>query len=289
MKHHRFIQIIAAPVLIVILFISCISVPAGSGGSAGAENEEVSVPERTTDRPEKQEVAGAIDFRDPGYGRLLSTAPVDGQPVFFAAVTRLYDREEEYDFGLRLLARQAALYREAVVRSKALTVSTTRYEGAREQVEVDYNQDLIESLTERIRVLEYYEDNRGTYMKGVLTGDRLPRFEFGRSSSNGIPEWFVQMPQYPGYVTAVGVSQRQMFFSDSLLESEKKALDNMARQFNIGIEKQRDDIEIGGAGATYRQQSIESVNVRLKGFYILDRWISPDGNTYYTLAVAPKK
>lgn len=289
MKYHCSIQMIAASVLILILSVSCASVPAGTEGSAGAQDQGLRVTEQTSERPEKQEVAGAIDFRDPQYSRLLHTVPVDGQPVFFAAVTRLYDREEEYNFGLRLLARQAALYREAVVRSKALTVSTTRFEGAREQVEVDYNQELIDSLKGKIRVLEYYEDNRGTYMKGVLTGERLPQLEFDRESSNGIPNWFVQMPQYPGFITAVGVSQRQMFFADSLLESDKQTLANMARQLNVGIEKRRDDIEVGGAGSTYRQQSIESVNVRIKGFYILDRWISADGNTYYTLAVAPKK
>lgn len=289
MKHYCSIQMIAASVLILVLSVSCASVPAGTEGSADVRDQGLGVPEQTVDRPEKQEVAGAIDFREPQYSRLLHTAPLDGQPVFFAAVTRLYDREDEYDFGLRLLARQAALYREAVVRSKALTVSTTRFEGAREQVEVDYNQELIDALQGKIRVIEYYEDNRGTYMKGVLTGERLPRFDFDRGNSDGIPNWFVRMPQYPGYITAVGVSQRQMFFADSLLESEKQTLANMARQFNIGIEKQRDDIEIGGAGSAYRQQSIESVNVKLKGFYILDRWISPDGNTYYTLAVAPKK
>ncbi|MGC9311539.1 MAG: hypothetical protein ACP5IA_02520 [Sediminispirochaetaceae bacterium] len=289
MKYHCSIQMIAASVFILILSVSCASVPAGTEGSAVAQDQGLKVPEQTSERPEKQEVAGAIDFRDPQYSRLLHTVPVDGQPVFFAAVTRLYDREDEYDFGLRLLARQAALYREAVVRSKALTVSTTRFEGAREQVEVDYNQELIDALQGKIRVLEYYEDNRGTYLKGVLTGERLPRFQVGRESANGIPQWFVQMPQYPGFITAVGVSQRQMFFADSLLESDEQTLANMARQFNVGIEKKRDDIEVGGAGSTYRQQSIESVNVRIKGFYILDRWISADGNTYYTLAVAPKK
>ncbi len=289
MKYKRLIHIVAAQVLIFILFISCASVPVGTEERALMPEEEKSVQDHMAERPAKQKVPGAIDFREDRYSKLLNTAPVDGQPVFFAAVTRLYDREEEYEFGLRLLARQAALYRETVVRSKALTVSTTRFEGAREQIEVDYNQDLIESLQERIRVLEYYEDNHGTYLKGILSGERLRQFEVSRQASNGIPEWFIEMPQYPGFITAVGVSQRQMFFADSLLESDKQTMANMARQFSIDIEKKRDDIEVGGAGSTYRQQSIENVNVRLKGFYILDRWISPDGNTYYTLAVAPKK
>jgi len=44
---------------------------------------------------------------------------------------------------------------------------------------------------------------------------------------------------------------------------------------------------VGGLGSSYRQTSLEEVETEVRGFYILDRRISSDGNTFYTLAVCP--
>jgi len=276
--------------LVPFLILSCVT--GGTrppGQKEGSElNGELGTDE-TRNRPEKIEINGAIDFRDPAFRHLLDTSPVNGKPVFFAAVTRLYDREEEYVFGKRLLARQAAIFRGALVNAKTLTLSTAQYEGALEDVEVEFDRDRIESLQNNIEVVEYYEDNRGSYLKGVWKGVRLPDFQVPRGMENDAPDWFIRMPDYKGYAVSVGVSQRQMFFAESILESEKQTLANMARQFNVDIEKQRDDLEIEGLGTAYKQKNMEIVNVSFRGFYILDRRISADGNTFFTLAVAPVK
>ncbi len=276
--------------LILLVFNSCASVE--NEGNMSTEPEvptEDARGEIDLKREDRIQVPGAIDFRVSEYRELLNTAPLKGKPVFFVVVSRMYNREDEYEMGRRLLARQAAIFQNALVRGKALTVSNSRYEGTREVVDISYNESSMASLYDRIRVVEYYEDNMGTYMKGVLSGISLPSFEFAQNGEGDVPAWFLEMPQYPGYLTAVGVSQRQMYFYKSLLESEEQTLLHIARQLNIGVSKERADIEIEGKGAAHRQSSLEEVETQVKGFYILDRHISADGNTFYTLAVCPIK
>lgn len=283
-----------SPFLILILLgalhLSCTTTGHQSKQSdAAAEALEAEAGQKDLGPSDKIVVPGGIDFTDQEYRHLYRTHPVDGKPAFFVAVTRMYNREEEYEMGRRLLARQAAIFYQADVEATSVTVSSSRFEGAREKVQVDYNKGLLAEMLERIRVIEYYEDARGTYMKGVLTGVTLPDFSYTKEIQNDLPAWLHTQPEFPGYITAVGVSQRQMFFASSLLKSEEQALASMARQFSIGVNKKRDDIEIGGLGSSFKQSNVEEVSTTVKGFYILDRWISKDGNTYYSLAVCPVK
>lgn len=281
---------LSIPVLVLItLFFSCSTIGSPPVAASGSDFSTSAVQERGRDlgRDERIVVPGAIDFRSAEYRQLLRTPPLNGMPVFFVAVSRLYDREEEYEMGRRLLARQAALFQKAYVKGKSLTVSNSRYEGSREVVEVDYDRSSLASLYERIRVVEYYEDNNGSYMQGVLTGVRLPDFKIPENGGEDAPPWFTKIPEYPGYLTAAGVSQRQMFFFKSLLESEEQTFLNMARQLSVGVSKERADIEVEGLGSAYQQSSLEEVDTVVRGFYILDRQISRDGNIFYTLAVCP--
>jgi len=292
MMYRRNSHLLIASVLVLSACIACTNTGRAVGTAKSGPAHPVSekdAPNKTTVKPAKRSISGAMDFRDPPFLNLTDTSPRNGDPVFFVALTRLYDRDEEYEFGLRMLARQAAIFREVRVSASTLTVSTGQYEGSREQVEVDYDRDLLDSLYDRIRVLAYYEDNLGTYMKGSLEKGNLPTFRFSRERKNGVPVWVLRMPSFPDYITAVGISERKMFFADSILASEKQAMANMARQFQIDIGKERQDVEIGGLGSVYKQQSMEVSDIKLNGFYVLDRQISDDGNTFYTLAVAPKR
>lgn len=289
MVMRKFLKLSVPVLMMIILLFSCVSTDIPSAVSSGSPDGDGSVNDRDLQREDRIVVSGAIDFRNPEYKHLLKTPPMKGMPVFFVAVSRMYNREDEYEMGRRLLARQAALFRNAYVRGKSLTVSNSRYEGSREVVDVDYDESSLASLYDRIRIVEYYEDNNGSYMQGVLKGVTLPEFRVPKDSNSEIPPWFTRIPEYTGYLTAVGVSQRQMYFFKSLLESEEQTLLNMARQLNIGVSKERADIEVEGLGSAHQQTSLEEVETTVKGFYILDRRISRDGNIFYTLAVCPVK
>jgi hypothetical protein len=79
-----------------------------------------------------------------------------------------------------------------------------------------------------------------------------------------------------------------MYLSESLGAADEQAMANLARQFHIEVERKRLDLEQSG-GTAYTQYNIQRSEAVLSGVYVMDRWISTDGNSYYTLAVVPEE
>ena len=253
----------------------------GSSGSVREEN-------RDSDRPPVIEVVGHIDFTEEPFRDVLTTVPEDGTPVFFVAVPRMAERENEYRTGVMLLARQAALYKRASVSAKFMTQSNNRDMGYREQVDVEVDNELVQSMVDKVEITTHYRDVEGSYFHGILNGETLPRFKISTDVQRGVPQWFTNLPAYEGYITAVGTAQRHMFIAESFMQSDRQALAALAKQRNINVKQKRDDLERESQGSAYQQLNLEITNATVRGFYVIDRWVSEDGNTYYSLAVCPK-
>lgn len=243
---------------------------------------------RESERPPVTEVTGRIDFTEESFRGLLTTVPENGTPVFFVAVPRMADRENEYRTGVMLLARQAALYKRASVSAKFMTQSNNRDMGYREQVEVEVDKELVQSMVDKVEIITHHRDVEGSYFHGILKGETLPRFKVSTEVRQGVPQWFTNLPEYDGYITAVGTAQRHMFIAESFMQSDRQALAALAKQRNINVKQKRDDLEREYQGSAYQQLNLEITDATVQGFYVIDRWVSEDGNTYYSLAVCPK-
>lgn len=282
-------------VLFIGILLSCTS------GTFHAESETVAADsEESTNlnegaesieagRPPVIEVSGLINFNQAPYRKLLNTIPDKGKPTFFAAVPRMANRENEYRMGHMLLARQAAMYREAGVTAKFLTQSNNRDMGYREQVDVDVDKSVVQSMVDKINVTEHYQDTQGSYFSGVLKGTRISSFNVQTEVVGEVPQWFVDPPSYKGFIVAVGTSSRHMFIAESFLQSDRQALAAIAKQLNIEVKHKRDDLEKANQGSAYQQLNLQITDTTVRGFYVIDRWVSKDGNTYYSLAVCPVK
>jgi len=198
------------------------------------------------------------------------------------------ERENEYRTGVMLLARQAALYKRASVSAKFMTQSNNRDMGYREQIDVEVERDLVQSMVDKVEITAQYRDVAGSYFHGILKGESLPRFEISTAVRQGVPKWFTNLPAYDEYITAVGTAQRHMFIAESFMQSDRQALAALAKQRNINVKQKRDDLEREYQGSAYQQLNLEITDTAVQGFYVLDRWVSKDGNTYYSLAVCPK-
>ncbi|MCF7915707.1 MAG: LPP20 family lipoprotein [Spirochaetaceae bacterium] len=240
-------------------------------------------------RPPIVEVSGLIDFHQSPYRNLLTTVPDKGSPTFFAAVPRMANRENEYRMGHMLLARQAAMYREAGVTAKFLTQSNNRDMGYREQVEVDIDKSLVRSMVDKIKITDHYQDVQGSYFSGVLKGIQITGFKVQTEVTDTVPQWFLNPPSYEGYIVAVGTSGRHMFIAESFLQSDRQALAAIAKQLDIEVKQKRDDLEKEYQGSAYQQLNLQITDTTVRGFYVIDRWVSSDGNTHYSLAVCPVK
>ncbi|MDZ7795005.1 MAG: hypothetical protein U5P10_15325 [Spirochaetia bacterium] len=242
-----------------------------------------------SERPPVIEVSGLIDFNQSPYRNLLNTVPDKGNPTFFAAVPRMANRENEYRMGHMLLARQAAMYREAAVSAKFLTQSNNRDMGYREQVDVDIDKSLVRSVVDKIKITNHYQDAHGSYFSGVLKNITISEFNVQTEVVGNVPQWFIDPPSYEGFIVAVGTSGRHMFIAESFLQSDRQALAAIAKQLNIEVKHKRDDLEKEYQGSAYQQLNLQITDTTVHGFYVIDRWVSKDGNTYYSLAVCPVK
>jgi|SRR6056297_430043 len=242
-----------------------------------------------TEKPPVKEVSGLIDFNQTPYRNLLNTVPDKGNPTFFAAVPRMANRDNEYRMGHMLLARQAAMYREAAVSAKFLTQSNNRDMGYREQVDVDIDKSLVRSMVDKIKITNHYQDAHGSYFSGVLKGITISGFNVETEVVGDVPQWFIDPPSYEGFIVAVGTSGRHMFIAESFLQSDRQALAAIAKQLNIEVKHKRDDLEKEYQGSAYQQLNLQITDTTVHGFYVIDRWVSKDGNTYYSLAVCPVK
>src|SRR6056297_314342 len=240
-------------------------------------------------RPPIIEVAGLIDFNQSPYRDLLHTVPDKGNPTFFAAVPRMANRENEFRMGHMLLARQAAMYREAGVTAKFLTQSNNRDMGYREQVDVDIDKSLVRSMVDKIKITDHYQDVQGSYFLGVLKDIQIAGFNVQTEVVGTVPQWFLNPPSYEGYIVAVGTSGRHMFIAESFLQSDRQALAAIAKQLDIEVKQKRDDLEKEYQGSAYQQLNLQITDTTVHGFYVIDRWVSRDGNTHYSLAVCPVK
>jgi len=280
--------------VLLLFVVGC----ASSGVSEGARRASAEEPEKAEETT-RITVKGDIDFTAAPYRNLLSTPPRGGQPCFFASVPRKADREEEYEAGLTALAYQAARWRKAEVTAKYLTKKEGREMGYLEEVEVEVPPELVRDMREEIEVLTSYADRSGSYLQGTLAGElpgdmALPSEDAAGGTmgqgeqQNGRPEWVLSPPELAGYLTAVGAGNRHMYFADSIRSADEQALANLARQVSVEVERKRLDLERGG-GTLYTQYTIQISEAVLRGAYILERWISPDGSDYYSLAVAPRQ
>jgi len=288
-------KLIALIAIFVMMILSCTSGSLFNSSEANppepveSTNSNQESENLASKRPPIIEVSGLIDFNQSPYRNLLHTVPDKGKPTFFAAVPRMANRENEYRMGHMLLARQAAMYREAGVTAKFLTQSNNRDMGYREQVDVDIDKSLVRSMVDKMKITNHYRDVQGSYFSGVLKGFQITKFNVQTEVVGTVPQWFINPPSYEGYIAAVGTSGRHMFIAESFLQSDRQALAAIAKQLDIEVKQKRDDLEKEYQGSAYQQLNLQITDTTVRGFYVIDRWVSRDGNTYYSLAVCPVK
>lgn len=252
---------------VVLVFASC----ATGGGS----------PSRTT-------LDGAVDFRTTAYSSFLDTRPAGGAPVFFAAVQRMSDREEEFDACLAAAAQQASRFIAAQASSYFIVQENNKNLLYLEGLEVQYDTALAEELMADLTVIRELQDRDGSYILARLEGHSVGPIPYNPSAAGGMPSWVRDFPSIPGYYVGVGLSQRAGRFGASIQDADDRAMEEIIRQISVSQFTDRRDIEVDTVGSAFVQKRKEISEAVVLGFYVIHRWISPDGSSYYSLAVCPR-
>ena len=290
--------------LIIILtaagLISC-STRQGAAGTAGSDTSAVSVLEGGTETqagtrstaensiPEPVTVSGVMDFLSPRYSFLWNTFPREGTPVFFASTPRREFREEEAEYCLYDAARQVSLYYAARVETKLAVKANNKDLGLKESVKTGFDRDLAGKIMKDLTVLYHFRDNEGTYMLvscpdftlGITAGEAVAPLD------KAAPRWITEIPVFKGMLVSVGVVERSRYLTDSLKKADDQVLANLSRQVSINVKSKRMDLEMQ-RGTAFDETHYDVSSSIIKGFYILARWRTGDGNTYYSLGVCKK-
>jgi hypothetical protein len=279
MKRNRLL--LAILIISVMGLGSCVSSPK-------TEPEKEKTTEAKAEKPPVVKVAGTIDFSAYEGGALWNTLP-DGNPLFFAAVSRMGDRDMEEEECLNRAAVQASKFIAVQAKAKFISQKSNTGVGYASDIEINYDTELAVSLKEDLSVEKTYQDNEGTYVIARLGSTQMGSIPYKVSSQGGKPAWVENPPAISGYYTAVGVAQRSRFFADSVAAADDMALEDLVKQISIGIKSARSDISVDRVGTATDQINYEEAEATVSGFYVIARWRTNDGSFHYSLAVAPKK
>lgn len=276
--------------IITMLFIlfSCQTQDHLNPPESSVNREEESLPPETEGIPDPVEVNGVIDFRSEEYRFLWDTAPKGDVPVFFASSPRREFRDEEASYCLFDAARQVSLFHAARIETKQAVKSNNKDLGYKESVKSGFDRDLALKLMKDLKVISYFRDLEGSYMlveDPSLTVNIPYTGEF--ISGGDEPPWAIEVPEIEGMLVSVGVVQRSQYLSSSLKRADDQALANLSRQVSINVKSKRTDLEVQ-SGTAFAETRYDVSSSILKGFYVLARWRTGDGNTYYSLAVCKK-
>ncbi|MBI9107372.1 MAG: LPP20 family lipoprotein [Spirochaetales bacterium] len=252
------------------LFISC---------STNSDNKTKSVPVSVYSSP--------IDFSESDFQAMLNTYPVNGTPRFFASVIRKSRREDELPAALLQASEQASKYIAVKAVSQFYTERINSSMRYIRNLEVVWDRGLALDMIDRLSLIAVFKDTYGTYIIAELADENLPAIPYSTKWKNGKPEWTNVIPEIPGYMVSVGISLQAGYVAESFTASDNQALEDLARQISVDIVTGKRQIE-NAIGTASIQQNLETSKVVIPGFYILDRWRTPNGRYYYSLGVAPE-
>ena len=228
-----------------------------------------------------------IDFSGAGFNKYLKTYPSKGSPVFFASVQRMSDREKEKAAALLNASEQASKYIAVKAVSKFYSEKLNSSIKYMHDLDVLWDRELALDMIDRLEVLQVSQDTYGTYLTSTLPDYSLGSIPWMNiTASETSPSWTNLIPEIPGYIVSVGIALQTGYVADSFKAADNQALEDLARQISVDIISGRKVIE-NGIGTAALLTNYEESEVVIPGFYILERWRSPDAHYYYSLAIAP--
>ncbi len=253
----------AAPFFVWILSFVLISCASDQGGRAAASE----------------------DIKIRGF---VESFPFDSRPVFIGLSPRLQDRSAEEAAAVADAAVKAARYGELT----GTVVYAAKRQGSFSSVVVEYriedDPDSVAEIAAAIKLQESLVTATGTVVRCIFPDTSpLTVLPFAPRDAYLRPIWLEKIPENPGYLTAVGSAGRSRLIAESFSKADDSALAGILSQTSLLINSDSNTRTISGTGTITQQENRQIAQGSLRGYYILDRWISDDGRTFHALAVCP--
>lgn len=282
-------------ILLIVFIISSIGLLSCSSAPEDQAIESKSVSGKNTENGESSPeyiepviVKGVIDFTDPEYSFMWDTSPDNGILIFSSFIPRRAFRDEEIGIAVSEVGRQASILNNAKVNAKFAVKSNNRDLGFLEAIDIQFDKSLAVDLESKMNVIHHYRDNEGTYILTKFDGVSYSGYFEVEPGEGNDPGWLFNVPVVPGYLVSIGVVQRSRYKIDSIRKADEQALANLAKQISVVVKAKRTDKESEVSGSAFSETNYEVTSTFVRGFYVLGRWSTDNGNTYYSLAVCPE-
>jgi hypothetical protein len=221
------------------------------------------------------------------------TNRINTSNMYIGISPRMRIHEKEIDNAKLHIAHQIAIRSRCVVDVGALHITEGKNDLYSSDYGFDYDDTNIEELIEYIEVIAVYVFKEIVLLIGKDT--RNPAIENPQfpGAVTKRPQW-VHDPQIvrdllgSGYMVGIGIADKYTQFYKGIYTADLAAAQAIASEKEMFTDLYVMDM-VENKSAYYASGTLSmSEGVELTGFYILDRWIEPDGSQCYSLGIANK-
>lgn len=217
----------------------------------------------------------------------LDSWPQDGRPVFIGFANRLLDREQEVAAALQNAAEQIVRFEHLTAVYQYVSQTDRRRTGSVDAVSTQWDEARAAGLVDSLEVIGREQTHDGTRVTVLghqaLSGAVQPAP--GVSGSRSEPAWITQPPVIPGYIVGVGAAQRRRSMTESFAAADERALVDILLQTNATV-RLLDESRTRARSTETLTTVAQDASAELTGFLVLARYMSPNGRTFHSLAIA---
>jgi hypothetical protein len=211
--------------------------------------------------------------------------------MYIGISPRMRIHEKEIDNAKLHIAHQIAMRSKCIVDVGALYITEGKDDIYESDYGFDYDDTNIEELVEHIEIIADYVFKDLILLIGKdtrKTAQKNPQFP---GTVTERPQW-IHNPQIvsdsfgAGYMVGIGIADKYTQLYKGIYAADLAAAQAIASEKEMFTDMY--SIDVVENKSTYFASGTLSMSegVELTGFYILDRWIEPDGSQYYSLGIA---
>ena len=220
-------------------------------------------------------------------GHWITRSP-DNAMIIIGVSNHMVRRESEIAAAKEDAAHKAAMYHgvSGTIESFYSAGANALEYIADSRMELVYDTD-VEKYIDRLTFdpeRDVIITGEGVFVRFTYAATTIPIDFIAPVNANGRPGWTFSrdLPQFDGYITAVGLARNQVRLKDTIRKSSDAAIAWMIAHISTQISSS--DRSGTGMGASNQTHSISRGKVN--NFQAIEFWIDPQSGYVYTLAIA---
>jgi len=265
----------------VFFFFSCVS----SGTEKTEQNLSSSASEPPVVNTEEYTIPSISEQSASGH---WITRPSENALIIIGVSNRQVKRDTEIAAAQEDAARKAAMYHGIRGKIESFhSVGANFFDYVSDsKVELEYDTDYAKYI-DRLTFDPEHDvviTDKAVFICFKYAAAATPINFITSMNINGCPNWAYDrdLPQFDGYITAVGFARNQARLKDTIKKSVDAAVARMIEDMSIRIMTTDKSVTGGGASGLIQTKS----EGKLDNFQIIELWIDPQTGYVYTLAIA---